>query len=162
MSEKYEWQGMGPEGINVVTVRDPRVFRYGYYACDDFVLASAGGHFWFSTMAELADFIREVEPQVHELDEEDEQELAHQLEEVGNELKSGRITPLEAQERYREPLEGLTRIEWIGTFDDLASDRSDYARWARTDFRDDEESDAPITAEEVDAFAEFIRDWRVG
>src|SRR5688500_18900266 len=126
MSEKYEWQGMGPDGINVVNMRDPRVFRCGYFAADDLILGSASGHFWFSTMGELADFIREVEPQIHQLDEEDEQELATQLEGVGEELKSGTITPEEAVDRYREPLEGLTRIEWIGTFDDLASGRSDH------------------------------------
>lgn len=164
---EYVWQGLGCEDL-LMTVgkQQPPAYPWGFYASDDFVLSSAGVHLWFGSLDELCVFLVEGEALVYELEGDELKEIGEELRPIAEQIARGELSLTEAIAPLNQALKGLSCIEWIGTFQELATGNTEYAHLARMDYLGcDEESPlsaVPVIPEDgIGVFAEFISSWRL-
>jgi hypothetical protein len=133
--------------------RDPREFKIGHFSGGSFVLDTTRVFTWFSTEKELIDYICECEPLIHHLETTDAKafsEKVYQVMEPDIELSDANLCKVNALGS------DFLCIDWWGSFDDLVSGKSNFAKELRSYFHDDE-SDESIAIDELDDFVEFIQ-----
>ena len=153
----------------VANGRTPDSQSWGMYAYGDGPPAAGGGigaFFWFSSEAELLDFITlhlvfvapgpfgiPVEPRLAGVGE------------IMDKLRKGQLEQEPARLALNNSLKRFSQIEWWGTRSDLFSADSEFPRRVRADFRDEcEEPDrlaSPITEEEEKDFLEYLETYGV-
>ena len=161
--EQYDWfMSDGDHAAALPHERDPRAYPYGLYTADSFVMSAVGMFFWFESPAEIAAYIRHVEPQIYQLDDDERDVLLAALEEPLDALQAG-TTDLEAARRaINAAAVSHFVIEWADTFDELRGGDAEWAREFRSNFREDceeEPSAEPISADDVEAFVHHISEY---
>ena len=132
------------------------------YTADSFVMSAGGMFFWFESPAETAAYIRHVEPQIYQLDEDERGVLLAALEEPLNALQAGTSNVETVRGAINAAGADHFVIEWAGTFDELCAGDGEWASELRTGFReacDDESSPEPIPADEVEPFVGYISEY---
>jgi len=140
--------------------RRPDSQCWGLYLCDD-GMSKAGAFLWFSSEAELLDFIA-----LHLLfftgpgTDPVEARLAG-IGEIIDNLRKGKLEQEPARLAVNKLFKGLSQIVWWGTRATLFSADSEFPRGVRESFRSNErdESDStghPITEEEGKDFLQYL------
>ncbi len=157
--------------------RDPQLAGH-CIICSDEGVHARGKHsaFWFETVAELTQFLRQVVPVMAE---ERFEEIVSEVEETLQRVESEGLLE-EHVVHLAELLGGGLHFRWAGTFDDLCEGPSSVACDLRAQFRasdpdqddwqEDPESDEEldgddpereISPSEVDGFAVFLMELRM-
>lgn len=162
-SECYDWfKSDGSHDAQLPHDRDPRTYPCGVFTTDGSVLSAVGVFLWFESRAEMAAYIRHVEPQIYELDEDERSVLLVAVEEPLSALQSGTMDLETARGAINAAAANHFAIDWAGTFDELCRGDREWARELRQSFREhsDEESSAePISADELEAFVEYVSEY---
>lgn len=141
--------------------RVPVATDFGFCSYDDAPPALGGGFpwfHWFESKSEMLAVLEEHSAYLHkprgELD-------IVTIDAVVKALIASADGDLQAlRKELNEKLSGLAQFIWMGSFADLRSSDQPEAKKFRGAFRDDVD-DAPITADEVDDFAEFTATYGV-
>jgi hypothetical protein len=152
------------------TARDPRENPWGYFGEDDSLVASAGTFAWFPTREELLEALVEAEPAVYVAPGDPAFEaMRGGLARVREKALGRKGLSASLRDEANEVLRGEVQIGWWGTWEELVSGGSEFEKELRTWFRElveDEDEDeegrdlaAPITAEELQVFVEFIAEY---
>ena len=161
--EQYDWfRSDEDHDAELPHHRDPRTYPYGLYTSDAFVMSAVGMFFWFESRAEMAAYIRHVEPQIYELDEGERGVLLAALEAPLDALQAGTTDLEAARDAINVAASNHFVIEWTGTFEELCAGDGEWACEFRTSFReacDKESSPEPISADEVEAFVGYISEY---
>lgn len=162
MTRAYEWQSLDPEeAFASLGDRDPREFPVGMLSQDDLSGEVIFSYLWFESIDEMLRIAAEVFPYVEANDEDEAADKKRRL----AEMIEGEDGPLsdDLMERMNEVLTGNQVILWWGKFSDLVGGDSEHAQDLRREFRvnetgDDEEdvSDDPLDAEEIEGFVDFL------
>jgi hypothetical protein len=157
----YDWETSDfRDGYNLVTRRDPREYPYGYFSLDTVNLGGIGLISWFKDIDEMADFILKIEPLIGDDEGEDLDECQRWIAPIVNDIRREGLK--ESSRAEINAALGASQIEWWGTFDDLCSGRSDFARdTLERYFGDDEKIPSKIPDERLDEFIEWLRTFRV-
>lgn len=140
--------------------RDPRNASCGYFAGGSFVLDSVRVFQWFNSIEDMAVQLLECEPILYEISAED----FVLYRDRASFLLNG-ITVNDLSQERRDELNNISErflsIDWWGTFSDLFSGDSEFARDLRIEFREDSEAadERAITEPEMDDFVSFIHQY---
>lgn len=161
--EQYDWfRNDQDHAAELPHDRDPRRYRCGMYTADSFVMSAVGMFLWFESPVEIAAYIRHVEPQIYQLDEDERGVLLAALEEPLNTLQAGTSDVETVRGAINAAAADHFVIEWAGTFDELSAGDGEWACEFRASFReacDKESSPEPISADEVEAFVGYISEY---
>ena len=138
---------------------DPRENPYGYYSGDSFVLGGASAFMWFKNIDELSQALKFGEPAIYDFADDTEalatyhRKIDPLLERIASE---GLTTSV--MDAVNAAVEEDFLIQWWGQFDDLTHGSGAFAAELIAEFRDENEDEShdPISADELDAFIEFI------
>jgi hypothetical protein len=143
---------------------DPRQFVFGFFAADDFAFGP-GAHHWYGSLAALHRAL------VHDLpfaflDDEPEECAEFERELV---LATEGMTTIEAlgsvgAQTLAESLQGVQRLCWVGTFDELRLGSTEWALRMRSEFREHQclespattSTELPLTDTELEEFIDFL------
>jgi hypothetical protein len=136
---------------------DPRERNYGLFSLSDRHPAlggGTGGFLWFESQSALLDFLANQYvnfncPPAEELTAAVHKAVKAAVEEMGSSDVKGMSSEL------NRLLKGIVQMTWAGTFDELLSGAGNFDRKLRSRFRD-EESQEPISPDEVEDFLEFL------
>jgi hypothetical protein len=162
----YAWQRLGEsERVGVILDQAPPDFTWGCRVSEDFVLATASVTLWFASPHELVSWFAIGDPDLgHRFDDESRSLIRLELQSLADAVRAADVDSAKLRTALQGLLAGWTRVEWIGTFDELCSAATDDARQARQEFNssiDREPSDDPIPTSERAAFATFLDErWR--
>lgn len=174
--EVYDWEArLAQEETRwLASERSPLEYPWGYRGGSSFVLAAGPRVFqWFKSPHEMLTWIAKVEPLIWELGPEDTQKVSTACGDALQRLEaaSGQIDE-EIFQMAVDSLRSVMDVEWWGHFRDLCEGDSGLPVEIRREFRgeegeEDEELEnvvadlgaAPLSAEEQEEFAEFIREW---
>lgn len=148
--------------LNAAQARDPRKAPFGVFTRDPWP-AGIGMFFWYSTPEERLAALLDLHPFL-----EGEGDIAEDRAEWSD--ARGRLEAVlapcpEWDTEVAAQVQPITSkrfdLDWIGTFDDLRSDQSELAIDVRERLRggDGEDTDTPIADDEVEAFAEAVREY---
>ena len=133
----YEWFRPGGHDAELPHHRDPRTYGRGLYHCDNpetmtFEL-SFGEFLWFSSRREMATYIREVEPQIYYLQQDELDAYRASVERVlarmsdpDPDWEAMRADINAAQEKFR--------VVWWGRFESVCSGSGDFELEFRRQF----------------------------
>jgi hypothetical protein len=162
MNVVYEWQNNLENSLTTANDRDPRKFPLGYFSGGAFVLDSVRVFQWFATIEEVAAWIRDAEPKIAET--EDQQDIARYAR-ASEALLQNSSNLEEARKAVAEALGPVLSFDWLGSFEELISGDSEFARDVRIGFweHDDEDNNEPtsIPAEKVEEFIEFLKSYGI-
>ncbi len=135
----------------------------GYFAQGAFAIEKLCVFKWFETPKDLSDHLLEIETLMFELDRQQLKALYQVLWPLLQNLENNSFTP-ELREEINLLLQEQMRIEWWGSFEDLAFGPSDFAAKVRKHFRfqELELSDAPLKISEQNRFIEYLRSYGMG
>jgi len=141
--------------------QDPRG-AIGYLTGSSFSLDTSRVFCWFQDLAGLTTQLREIEPRVYDIEASGALNIYQaKLDPVLATIRSDGLTE-EARVELNNVVKDEFVIDWWGTFDDLATGDSEFAKNARIDFRgQDVDEDDPLKDEELDPFVEFLTTYRV-
>lgn len=135
--------------------RDPRQAPYGYLSGGTFVLDSTRVFQWFESLDAMGRHLLEVEPRVHDLDDDElpayQERLRPLIARLNTEGLSDRL-----RDEINHALSDTLAIEWWGEFDELVAGHSEFARDIRSGFLDDE-SASSIESCDLEAFIEYLQ-----
>lgn len=134
---------------------DPRQAAIGIYTGGSFVLDSVRVFSWFSSYEELASFLRDVQPVSYDFDEENITGYQEEIQPFLTALKTDGPTE-SLRTELNEAVSHTFVIDWWGSFDELRTGGSEFARWLIGSFRDDENDVGPIQDDEMDEFLDFL------
>jgi len=138
--------------------RDPRTAPFGFYSGGSFVLDSVRVFNWFESAQDLVRFVLDVETAIFDLEPEGEDaalvaKMSRALEDVAKEGLTEKC-----RLAFNKVSKDVMVIDWWGSFSELATGQVDFAKELINRFRDlDDDSFAPIDADEVDDFVEFLQ-----
>ena len=144
--------------------RDPRQFRWGFFAWADAPAACGGGvgaFQWFQAQDELLSHLVDFGPAAFMTFDEECQwnAMRDELRQIAASFSIDRANTLLQLNAH---LKSLFQVDWIGEWDELCATNDEFPRRVRSNFRDNGEDDQsaeccqPIGIDEVDSFCEFI------
>lgn len=135
---------------------DPRKSCCGIFTGGSFVLDSARVFSWFETVDDLVQHLLEVQPLSYTMDEDDLAQYQSAIQPLLAELKKqGLSEPLKAE--VNAAVRSTYVIDWWGSFDEIKSGPSEFARDLRSDFRGDAQGAQAIQEDEMEDFIEFLQ-----
>ena len=139
-AQRYPWQDLERDDLlGLVAGQMPPSDRWGYYGVD-VGISGSGQHFWFGSLAELCAFLVEGEPLISEAEGTELRAASAAVRPIAERIESG-ASRVKMRSTNSTGSQYISSIEWIGTFDELLSGESVYARLARADFRRLESAD---------------------
>jgi hypothetical protein len=143
---------------------DPRRCAFGFFASDDFPFGP-GAHHWYGSLAALHRAL------VHDLPfaflDDEPEEIAELERELMIETEG--MTTIEAlgtvgAQSLAESLQGVQRLCWVGTFDELRLGSTEWALRMRSEFREQQCLESPATTSpelplhdtELEEFIDFL------
>lgn len=141
--------------------RRPERTSWGIASEDDALPPSAGGGrlLWFDTKAGLLDFTGRLLPFVApDFREADPGRVARQTRAIVDWVSADKLDLDAARADLDRVLQGVARVRWWGSFQDLVDGDRAFERRLRAEFRGQaDERPAPITARELEAFIGHLR-----
>lgn len=146
--------------------RMPNNDTWGFFSFGDGPPAAGGGvggFLWFDDRAGMLDFIRRhltyFSPGPTK---SDPQTVNAAVVSLVREFESGNVGEMGTLSRLNAALKGYSQIKWWGTFGQLLTDRADFPKRVRLQFRSidaDEGDSGPVTEAEIREFLEFLTEY---
>lgn len=140
--------------------------RKGIYGVHETHIEGLNGFHWAATKIDFHKLLR-LYVYLCWGDDEPTAEAVLSLNELVDELESGKISPKEFPDRFNNDLAMGPdwTILWCGLFDDLLTSQDDDPRWVRSGFVEEAGENEPegyvppIPRDQVAEFAEYLFEW---
>jgi len=146
----------------------PQKCEIGFFSYSDAPGGIGGGmgsFVWFKTRDQMLDFIEQTLPYSPPgRSDKDWTEVATQTSAIVSEMRSNEIDDKSGIDRLNAVLKTFSRIEWMGTFEELMTSSDRYPAEVRAAFHGDEcesEDLSIIGAHDVEDFKNFLGEWGI-
>ncbi len=138
--------------------RDPRTAPFGYYGGGSFVMDGLRLFLWFESMADLAQFLVDGEPQIFDIEDPDDLK-AHRdkVKPILDVLQRDGFSEA-TRAAFNAATSDFMVIDWWGQFEELTKGETAFSRDMLENYFDlDEDEVAMLKPDDIDGFVEYLQ-----